>query len=159
MEEAFVIDNDVKAEWALRKIRERTAERDRIVETSTEIIESYKAVIKTEVDRAADELAVLEGMLQRYFEAVEHSATKTQETYRLPTGKLKMKLASQRMVPDTEALMAAFPAFVEHKPDLRWGELKKRLDIIDGKAVDTETGEIVDGVSVETVPPKFIVEV
>jgi hypothetical protein len=159
MEEAFVIDNDVKAEWALRKIRERAAERDRIVETSTEIIESYKAVIKTEVDRAADELAVLEGMLQRDFEAVEPRATKTRQTYRLPTGKLKMKLAFQRMVPDTEALMAAFPAFVEHKPDLRWGELKKRLDIIDGKAVDTETGEIVEGVSVETVPPKFIVEV
>ena len=51
MEEAFVIDNDVKAEWALRKIRERAAERDRILETSWEIIESYKGVIQTESTR------------------------------------------------------------------------------------------------------------
>ena len=159
MEEGFIVDSDVKAEWALRKIRERAAERDRIVEASAEIVETYHAAIKTEADRAAEEIAVLEGMLQRYFETVEHSATKTQETYRLPTGKLKMKLAFQRMVPDTEALMSEYPAFVEHKPELRWGELKKRLDIAGGKVVDTETGEIVQGVSLETVPPKFIVEV
>ena len=159
MEETFVIDNDVKAEWALRKIRERTAERDRILETSWEIIESYKAVIQTEADRAADEIAGLEGLLMQYFATVEHAATKTQETYRLPTGKLKMKLAFERMTPDDEALITAFPDFTERKPTLKWGELKKRLDTIDGKVIDTETGEIVQGVSLETVPPKFIVEV
>lgn len=159
MEEAFVIDNDVKAEWALRKIRERAAERDRILETSWEIIESYKAVIQTESDKAAEEIAGLEGMLLRYFDMVEHSATKTQETYRLPTGKLKLKLASARMVPDNEALMNEYPAFVVQKPDFQWGELKKRLQIVDGKVIDTETGEFVEAVAVEAVPPKFIVEV
>lgn len=159
MEETFVIDNDVKAEWALRRIRERAAERDRILETSWEIIESYKAVIKTESDRAAEEIAGLEGLLMQYFATVEHSATKTQETYRLPTGKLKMKLAFERMVPDEEALITTFPDFTERKPTLKWGELKKRLSIMDGKVIDTETGEIVQGVTLETVPPKFIVEV
>ena len=159
MEEAFVIDNDVKAEWALRKIRERAAERDRILETSWEIIESYKGVIQTESDRAAEEIAGLEGMLLRYFETVEHQTTKTQETYRLPTGKLKLKIASERMVPDYEALMTAFPPFVIQKPDFQWCELKKRLSIVDGKVIDTETGEFVEAVTVEAVPPKFLVEV
>lgn len=159
MEEPFVIDNDVKAEWALRRIRERAAERDRILETSWEIIESYKAVIQTESDRAAEEIAGLEGMLLQYFATVEHAATKTQETYRLPTGKLKMKLAFERMVPDDETLITAFPDFTERKPSLKWGELKKRLTLAEGKVIDTKTGEIVQGVSLETVPPKFIVEV
>jgi hypothetical protein len=63
------------------------------------------------------------------------------------------------MVPDTEALMSEYPAFVEQKPELRWGELKKRLDIAGDNVVDTETGAIVQGVSLETVPSKFIVEV
>lgn len=159
MEEAFVIDNDVKAEWALRKIRERAAERDRILETSWEIIESYKGVIQTESNRAAEEIAGLEGMLLRYFETVEHQTTKTQETYRLPTGKLKLKVASERMVPDNEALVSTYPAFVVQKSDVQWGELKKRLSIVDGKVIDTETGEFVEAVAVEAVPPKFIVEV
>ena len=159
MEETFVIDNDIKAEWALRRIRERASERDRILETSWEIIESYKAVIQVESDRAAEEIAGLEGLLMQYFATVEHTATKTQETYRLPTGKLKMKLAFERMLPDEETLITAFPDFTERKPSLKWGELKKRLQIVDGKIIDTETGEIVQGISVETVPSKFIVEV
>jgi len=45
------------------------------------------------------------------------------------------------------------------KPDFQWGELKKRLSIVDGKVIDTETGEFVEAVAVEAVPPKFIVEV
>ena len=95
----------------------------------------------------------------QYFATVEHAATKTQETYRLPTGKLKMKLAFERMVPDEESLITDFPNFTERTPTLKWGELKKRLQIVDGKVIDTETGEIVQGVSVEMAPPKFIVEV
>ena len=159
MEEAFEVDNDVKAEWALQKRRAREAEMNRIVETCTGMIETYRALIKAEVDRGTAEIAVFDGMLQRYFETREHTVTKTQATYRLPTGKLKMKLAFQRMVPDTEALMSEYPAFVEQKPELRWGELKKRLDIAGDNVVDTETGAIVQGVSLETVPSKFIVEV
>lgn len=159
MEEIIFANNDVEAEIMIQDIRDIETERNRLVEDCTGMIERYQAIMKREIDRAAEKIARLEAALQCYFATREHKVTKTQETYRLPTGKLKLKLASQRMVPDTEALIAAFPAFVAHKPDLQWGELKKRLDIIDGKAVDTETGEIVDGVSVETVPPKFIVEV
>lgn len=159
MEEAFEVDNDVKAEWALQKRRAREAEMNRIVETCTGMIETYQALIKEEVDRATAEIAVFDGMLLRYFETREHTVTKTQATYRLPTGKLKMKFEFQRMVPDTEALMSEYPAFVEQKPELRWGELKKRLDIAGDNVVDTETGAIVQGVSLETVPSKFIVEV
>ena len=159
MEEGFVVDNDVKAEWVIQKKRECEAELNRILETSWAMIETYKSVIQTESDRAAEEIARFDGMLLRYFETVPHQATKTQETYRLPTGKLKLKLASERMVPDNEALMSVYPAFVVQKPDFQWGELKKRLQIVDGKVIDAETGEFVEAVAVEAVPPKFIVEV
>lgn len=159
MEEAFEIDSDVKAEWALRKIRERTAERDRIVKTSQEVIDSYQAVIDNENKSAGDEIGYFEGMLLRYFGTVEHKATKTQETYKLPTGRLRMKLAGETMVPDRETLALLYPGFVVQKPDFQWGELKKRLEIMDGRVVDTETGEFVEAVTVEATPPKFTVEV
>lgn len=158
MEEPFVVDTDVKAEWALNKIRERAAERDRLMETSWQMIETYKAVIKEEADKAAAEISVFEGMLLRYFETVDHKATKTQETYKLPTGKLKMKLSAERMVPNEELLITAYPDFVKRTPTLQWGELKKRLQIAEDKVIDTDTGEIVQGVTLEKVPPKFIVE-
>jgi len=159
VDEAFIIDNDVKAEWALNKIRERAAERDRIVSASQGVIDTYQAIIDKENKGADEAIAFMEGLLLRYFGTVEHKATKTQETYRLPTGRLKMKLATETMEPDKEELMKVYPDFVEQKPSLQWGELKKRLQIVDGKVIDTETGEIVQDVTVESTPPKFSVEV
>ena len=159
MEEILYAKNDLDAEAAIQDIRDIEEERNRLVETCTGRIEYYQAIMKREIDRAAAEIARRECALQAYFQTVKPNVTKTQATYRLPSGKLRMKFEFQRMVPDAEALMRAYPAFVERKPELRWGELKKRLDIADGKVVDTETGEIVENVSLETVPAKFIVEV
>ena len=45
----------------------------------------------------------------------------------------------------------------EEKP--RWGDFKKRLEIMGGSVVDKETGEIVEGVTVETKPDTFTVDV
>ena len=157
--ENLIVFNDVEAEEKICEIRDTCAERDRIIEACWARIESYKRIIQTEADKAAQKIAWLENGLQCYFNSVEHQSTKTQETYRLPTGKLKMKYAFERMVPDEEALIASYPAFVEHKPSLKWGELKKQLAIVDSKVVDTETGEIVQGVTLDAVPSKFIVEV
>ena len=157
--ESLVVSNDVEAEEKICEIRDTCAERDRIIEACWARIESYKKIIQTEADKAAQKIAWLENGLQCYFNSVEHQATKTQETYRLPSGKLKMKFAFERMVPDEEKLIIAYPAFVEHKPNLKWGELKKQLAIVDSKVVDTETGEIVQGVTLDAVPSKFIVEV
>lgn len=39
--------------------------------------------------------------------------------------------------------------FVENKPKLKWGALKRNLKAVDGKAVDAETGEIVPGITTE----------
>jgi len=158
MEERYVANNDVKAECLLQERREIEAERDRIIETCWQRIETYKEIIKKETDKAAAEIAFIDSSLMGYFNAVDHQVTKTQETYRLPTGKLKMKLAFDRMVPNEELLITAYPDFVKRDPALQWGELKKRLQIVEGKVIDTVTGEIVQGITLEKVPPKFIVE-
>lgn len=159
LDEGFVIDNDTKAEWALRKIRERNAERDRIVETARQCAAEYEAVAREEERKAAKDNEYMEALLRRYFDIVEHGATKTQETYRLPTGRLKYKLPSQKMVPDTEALIESYPSYVKQEPKLQWGELKKRFTITDNYVLDTETGELVTGVDIEDVPGAFSVEV
>ena len=45
----------------------------------------------------------------------------------------------------------------EEKP--RWGDFKKRLEIIGGSVVDKETGEIVEAVQIIEKPDTFTVDV
>lgn len=158
-ENRHVIDNDEKAELALCKIRRHIEERDRIVATCMAFERQYQQRREKAIRDAERETIYLSSLLEAYFETVTKKSTKTQETYALPTGRLKRKFAAQKIEHDDKALMEAFPDYVQQEPKLQWGELKKRLAIRGGVVIDTETGEIVSGASVLNVPAVFTVEV
>ena len=155
----YVIDNDEKAEKTLCRIRSHIEERDRIVATCMACERQYQQRREKAIRDAERETSYLSSLLEAYFETVTKKATKTPETYALPSGKLKRKFAAQKIEHDDAMLMQAYPAYVQQKPTLAWGELKKRLAIQGGVVLDTETGEIVAGASVLNVPAVFTVEV
>lgn len=158
-DQRFVIDSDKKAEWALCAIHEHLIEADRMLAACDEQIKFYNQR-KEEIAAAADrKTAYLTSLLQLYFDTVPHKATKTQETYALPSGKLVRKLASKKMEHDDAALMQKYPDFVQMKPHLVWGELKKKMKIEGDVVIDTTTGEIVEAITVTETPAKFGVEV
>jgi hypothetical protein len=153
IDESFIIDNDSKADWAIRKIAE--AERE---------FERWKDFYAEQLRKASDELtgnrSFLIGKLEEYFQTVPTRATKTRSTYALPSGKLVNKFAKWAMECDAAALIAALSGteYVVTEPKLRWGEYKKRLKIVEEKAIDAETGEVVPGVDVVLKPGRFDVE-
>ena len=163
--EGFVIDNDNKANWALKKIREATAEADRL-----------KAIITAERDELAEkekqinekldhETGYLKGLLYSYFETVEHKATKTQESYKLLDGSLVYKIPTRKITkPDDEALVAYLkqnaPELVKTVETPAWGEFKKALMVADdGTVVNSDTGEVLDFIGIEETAGSFDVKV
>lgn len=159
--ERFVIDTDDKADWAIRKIRAAQSERDRRLQVCRSAIASYQQTMTKVSEEASREINYFTALLSTYFAGVEHKETKTQETYWLPSGRLMLKKASEKIVPCDTALMDLYPDYIEDKPQLRWGELKKRLSIVDGAVIDRESGEVLpqEAASVETKPAVFSVEV
>lgn len=165
--DGFVIDTDAKAEWALGKIREKRAERDRFLDW-------YNAKIKEITEQTDFETMNLERMLADYFRQTEkaHKRTKTQESYSLPSGKLILKRQNPEYKRDDKAAVAwlkenGFGQFVKVKEELAWADLKDASAVVNGKVVCgeqiTEDGEIipliVDGIEVIERPEKFVVEV
>ena len=158
--ERWTIQDDTAAEWALTKIRERNAERDRIVSTCQAMAREYEAKARDEQEKAQRDNSYLEFALREYFETVPHKATKTQESYRLPGGALKLKQQAPELERDDAVLMEAYPEFVLTTRRLQWAELKKtRVEIAGEAAIDRETGEIIGAITVIPRDPEFIVEV
>ncbi|MCX8128710.1 MAG: host-nuclease inhibitor Gam family protein [Clostridia bacterium] len=161
-DEGFIIDNDNKAEWALRKISEERAETQRYVNVCKAMIEEYQEKIHRAEEALKNKTAFLETRLKQYFETVTHKTTKTQETYKLPGGTLKLKLQNPEFRRDEEQLLKwlkenAYNSFIkiEEKPD--WAELKKSI-IISGEIAVTGDGQVIEGVKVIEKPPVFEVE-
>ena len=156
MQEAFVIDSDAKAQWALKKIAEARADRDTWVEWYTEKIRQIKE--QTDFDTAN-----LEMMLADYFQTVPHKSTKTQESYTLPGGKLILKKQNPEYVRDDKTAIDWLKAnggdaYVKVEEKLDWATLKADTQVVNGQVV-TMDGEIVPGIEVIDREPKFTVEV
>lgn len=159
----FSINDDNVADWALRKIAEENAELERLTSLAKQQIEDLQLKIKHLEEVAGKKTSFLKGCLAEYFQTVPHKSTKTQESYKLISGSLVFKLPKQNMVKDDAQLLEHFrqnglQEYIKTKEEPAWGEYKKNLSIVDGKVIDTTTGEIVDVVKVEEVPGIFDVK-
>lgn len=106
----------------------------------------------------------LTGKLAEYFETVPHKTTKTKHSYRLLSGTLVKKIGGRTMKQDDDALLAYLKAsdnedMIQTTEKPKWGEFKKRLEIVGGQIVDKTTGELVEGVQIIEKPDTFTVDV
>jgi len=161
--EAFrIIDNDSKANWAVKQILKDRADTNRLIALADEEINYLHDRRKALMERQESREGYLKALLMDYFERVEPStSTKTQTTYKLLAGKLVKKRQQPEYQRDEAALLdwakANAPDMVQTKESVTWGELKK-LTTLDGeKVVLAETGEIVSGVV--AVPREDVFEV
>ena len=160
--EAYAIRTDAEADRALEKIQDARAEYERMATACRERIAEFEARIEAAQAAEGKPRHIPTGLLYEYFGNVPHKATKTQETYSLPSGKLIWKQPSVTIRRDEDALLAwakaSAPQMIETTEKTRWGELKKRLTEKDGRYIYTETGEVVPGLTPEEVPGKFEVK-
>lgn len=152
----FIVDNDQKAEWAARKIRE--ARQD--TQKWTEYYERQLSAIRRANE---DTEAYFAALLADYFETVPHKATKTQESYSLPSCKLVLKAQQQEFNRD-EAVLCDYldkkgrDDLVKITRRADWAALKKTLKVMeDGTCVDAD-GEVVEGVQAFSRQPEFKIE-
>ena len=165
-DQGFVINNDNKASWALKVIKQEQEETERFLRTADKQIEDLtkkKEALKADLDRRT---GYLKGLLYRYFETVPHKETKTQQTYKLLDGSLVYKKPSVKIVrPETDNDLIGYleetqPELVETIRRPFWGDFKKNLVIgEDGKVVDMSTGEVLDFIKTEETEGSFDVKV
>lgn len=158
------ITDDGCADWACRKIAEEKAELDRIRELAEAQIQKIEEKLAAAERRYENGTRFLTGKLAEYFETVPHKATKTKESYRLLSGTLTRKYGGAQMKQDDAQLVQHLKdsgqlEFIKTEEKPKWGEFKKRLEIMGGSAVDKETGEIVEGVQIIEKPDTFSVDV
>lgn len=158
------IADDACADWAVAKIAEERAELNRIKQLADEQISRIMAKVQAAEKRYENGTSYLTGKLAEYFETVPQKKAKTQRTYRLLSGTLKLKLGGVAMKQDDDKLLEYLKAsgntdMIKVTESPRWGDFKKRLEIVGGVVVDQTTGEIVEGVEVIEKPDTFSVDV
>lgn len=162
--EGWKITDDGKADWALDMIRERQAEFRHFEMVVNNKIAQLKEALKVEKENMQYNVGFFQSKLAQYFETVPRKTTKTQETYKLPSGRLVKKYKQPKIVKDDEKLVAWLESNdmtelvkIEKKAD--WATLKKETEVTGERVISKHTGEVIEGVVAVPQNPEFKVEV
>ena len=148
----FVIDTDLKADWALKIIQKERQEVERLCKTIDEEIEMLKLKKQKIADSLDNKIGFLQGKLFEYFRTVESKELKTCYKYKLPSGELVYNKETVKYERNDEKIIQwltdhNYMDYIKVKPSVDWAELKK-----------TEFVDEIDGVTKLNVPMRFEVK-
>jgi hypothetical protein len=156
----FTVTDDMKAAWCVQKMAQAQREADALLRHYDEQAQK----VREQLDSTTQ---YFKGLLLPYFQAVPRKSTKTQESYVLPNATLVLKHQDPEFKPDADKLLAYLKASgrtgciktipATEKPS--WADYKPLTQVVGGKLVDKETGEVVDAVEVVARPDKFEVKI
>lgn len=146
-DEGFRVTDDGKADWAVRKIAEHKKEIDRIKDFAKERIEQIKRWQESEVESLENNIDFLESLLQEYLYNTE------QKRIKLPSGNVNIRKQQPKWVYNDSLVLdalekAQMDEFIRIKKEVNKSELRKHVEIVNGKAVNKETGEVIDGIEI-----------
>lgn len=164
--ETWKIDTDILADWALDKVREIQADHKRFEIVAKERISQLQMQLDKDKERAANETSFFESKLREYFESVDKKETKTQLSYKLPSGVLKMKKSKLDFDYDKDKLLSyakesELKDLIKTSESFAWAEFKKKLTVQGNSIINKETGEVleIEGLGIIEKPSEFKVEV
>ena len=147
-------ENDLEADNCIKAIR---AAQDTKAFWKAYYDEQYRKVSETcdfDIENATN-------ALRAYFDTVPHNETKTQDNYRLPSGKLVLKVQEPDYKRDDKQIIDFLKkhggGYIKTKEELDWSGLKKTLMVV-GETAANEDGKIIPGLKVIARPLVFMVE-
>lgn len=157
--EAFKVEDDQAANWALRKISQMKKKIEANNQLAVSEIEKIEEWNKAENEKSQQSIDYFQGLLAEY-------ALKKKEndpdfkTLKLPNGKLtfrkqqpEWKLDDSKVIESLKNAGEDDLIKVTEKPKL--AEIKKKFKASKGKAINPDTGEVIEGITVEDRPEKF----
>ncbi|MBP1971627.1 putative RNA-binding protein with RPS1 domain [Virgibacillus natechei] len=157
--EAFTIKDDNAANWALRKIKQHQQQKEANNKLAVEEIEKLEAWNKSENDKAQQSIDYFQGLLS-YYALSKREADPKWKSQKLPNGRIRFKKQQPKYVYNDESLMMSLKALGRHdlitvKETPSKSDVKKSFVEQNGRLIDTETGALLDGVTVVDQEEKF----
>jgi len=151
----FSINDDLTADWAIKIIKQEESQADRLTQTIDQEIELLNAK-KQRIKESAN-CGFLKRKLADYYEGLSPELlkkTKTQTSYKLPSGSLVFKSSSFEYVRDDDKIISYLTAnnlfeFIKTNPKVDWSNLKKLGD---------EELVKIEGISTQEKPASFTIK-
>lgn len=158
----FRISNLEQASWALRKlsaIKAKNMEIDNVARAEIERVTDWQ---KNETKKLEKQRQFFERLLEEFHRS-RIAQNPKEKTISTPYGKMQIKKIPPKWEYDDNKLLQWLkknkPELVRIKEEPNKQGLKKAVKVSGSKAIDPDTGEIVEGIAIQPEMDKFYVEV
>jgi hypothetical protein len=155
--EDFQITDDSTAEWAVRKIKDAQQDTEKWRQHFADQLQAIANSNQSTIN-------YMTSLLGGYFAIVPHRETTMQAKYELPSATLIRKQQQPEYSRDNDTLLRYADEnqrvdFIRVKREPNWEAIKAASTVQGETLVDTETGEIIPGITVVARPDKFDVKI
>ncbi|GHU78511.1 hypothetical protein AGMMS49992_29270 [Clostridia bacterium] len=159
-DDGWTVADDSTAEWAIARISDARQERDRLCSLADSRIDYFKRERDKAERQCSETTERLSSKLSDYFRGVQHKQCKTQETYKLLSGTLRLKYQTPERIVNDAAGFTAWaatqnPDMIKVETSPRWSVVNTLCEMVDNRLVYTPTGEVVPGVEMVKRPDVF----
>ena len=168
-EQGFVVDDDSKASWCLRKIKKMKKKLNDNERLAEELISKIEKEIRdleewrdSENEKIKNNIDFLQNKLRGYADSLRDEDPDL-KTYSLPYGDLKFRKQRPTWKYDEDKLLEFLEESkpkmirIKKKPDKR--NIKKEVEVVGNKVVLPDSGEVVEGITIVDRPENFKVDV
>lgn len=161
--ETFVVDTDEKANWALRKIKQAQQKQEEINALAVAEIDKIESWNKSEKEKVQRDIDYFQGLLA-YYAVKKREEDPKFKSQKLPNGRIKFVKKQPKLNYDNQAVIEYLKNnertdLIRVKEEPSKSDIKKAFVINEDKLIDPDTGEVVEGVTVEHLEDEFKVEV
>ena len=168
-DEGFVVDDDNKATWCLRKIKHFKSKQEKNKELAKKQIKEIEKEIREVEEWLQDDNSKLDNSIEFMESKLFLYAQQLREenpdlkTHKLPFGQLQFRTQRPKWKYDNDKLLSFaeknYEKLIKIKKSVDKRKLKSQAKIVGDKAIIEETGEVIEGVEVVERPEKFKVKI
>lgn len=156
---SFVVDDENKANWALRKIKQMNDTKEKnnaLAQAEIDKIERWQNEVNEQAQSSID-----------YFQSllVEYATNKRKEnpkfkSMKLPNGRIGFRKRQPKWIYDNEKVIetlekAELSDFIRVTKSPSKADIKKAFEVVGDKVVNPDTGEFLEGITVEQQDDNF----
>lgn len=157
--ETFKVTNEEQANWALRKIKDLQTQKNENIALAESEISKIEAWLEQENGKLDNSIEYFQGLLAEYAMKQREENPKF-KSMKLPYGAIRFRKQQPKYHYNEEKLLeslkrAGKTEFIKIKEAPDKAAVKKAFAIHEDKLVDPDTGEFIEGVTVEHREDKF----
>lgn len=157
--ESFTVTDDQQANWALRKIKQAQQKQEANNALALAEINKIEEWNKSENEKAQTDIDYFQGLLAGYALQKRNEDPKF-KSLKLPNGRIRFTKQQPQWKYDDETVLQALKDaelndFIQVTETPKKADIKKVFNVVGDSVINPDTGEIIEGITIEEREDKF----